>query len=178
MSLAGLLGVIGRAERALCVLAFFVMAAALIADVASRQLFSTGLIGAPQIGVVGMIAAAMFGMGIATDAGSHLRPRLFDALIPARFSALVERLADALTAAFFALMGGLAVMVVAESFALGDRMAVLNWPIWPMQIMIAAAFGTNAARFAVFSVQPSLRPAPEIAEIETMGGSDAGEEAR
>ena len=169
--MARFLNAIGTVERALCVAAFAVMSVALIADVVARELFSTGLVGAPQIGVVGMVAAAMFGMGVATDSGAHLRPRLFDRLVPEHLSDLIDRIANAVTALFFLGMGVLAVLVVGESFELGDRMAVLNWYIWPMQAMIAAAFLTNALRFAAFCADPSLKP-PDDAGLVDVSASE------
>ncbi len=162
--LASVLGAIGRTERIACGAAFVVMAGALIADVFSRQVFATGLVGAPQVGVVGMIAVAMFGMGVATDHGQHLRPRLFDGLFPAPVQPTIERIANVLTAMFFAGFGVLAALVVAESMALGDRMAVLNWPIWPMQLIILAAFATNAVRFAIYAIDPGLTPQQDLPE--------------
>jgi len=80
-----LLNVIGAAERWLTIAAFALMALALLADVISRRIFLTGLIGATEIAVIGMVAVAMFGIGVATDTGAHLRPRLFDFLIPKSF---------------------------------------------------------------------------------------------
>ncbi|MEO1038467.1 MAG: TRAP transporter small permease [Pseudomonadota bacterium] len=158
------LGLIGRFERFITVAAFALMALALMADVVSRRLFQTGLIGATEIAVVGMIAVAMFGIGVATDEGAHLRPRVFDALIPKSISGLIDRLASLVTAAFFILIGALAVWVVAQSASLGDRTEVMRIPVWMLQAMIALAFITNALRFLIYAFRPELRPSEDVEE--------------
>lgn len=169
--MSGFLGLIGRFERIVTVAAFALMALALMADVVSRRLFQTGLIGATEIAVVGMIAVAMFGIGVATDEGAHLRPRVFDALIPKAMSALVDRLASLVTAAFFMTIGALAVWVVAESAALGDRTEIMRIPVWALQSMIALAFITNALRFLIYAARPDLRPS-EDGEEAAAGAAD------
>ena len=68
-----LLAFLSAAERWAAVAAFAIMTLALLADVISRRLFQTGLIGAVEIAVFGMIALAMFVIGVATDHGAHLR---------------------------------------------------------------------------------------------------------
>lgn len=157
-----LLGLLTAIERGACLVSFIVMSAALIADVGSRLVFGSGLLGAPQVGVIGMIALSMFGMGLAADTGSHLRPRFFDGLWPDRWEDALRRLADAIGAVFYLLIGVLAVFVVAESIELGDVTSVLRWPIWPLQTMIAAAFLMNALRYAVYVARPELRPAEDL----------------
>ncbi len=167
-----LLFIIGRAERVLTVAAFALMAVALLADVISRRVFQTGLIGATEVAVVGMIAVAMFGIGIATDEGAHLRPRLFDRLFPKSAEGLVDRAASFVTGAFFTVFAALSVWMVIESAGLGDRTEIMNFPVWMLQSMIAIAFATNAARSFVFAADPSLKPSddPEATAAEAVDG--------
>lgn len=160
--LAGL----GLFERIACGVAFVVMAGALIVDVGMREITGAGVLGAPQVGVIGMIAVAMFGFGIAASQGAQLRPRFMDGVFPKAWGPALDRLADAITAAGFAGIGWLAIIMVAESARLGDVTSVLRWPIWPMQTIIAVAFATNAVRYALFAIWPALRPADDI-EPET-----------
>ena len=159
-----LLEAIGRAERWITITAFALMALALLADVISRRLFLAGLIGATEIAVMGMVAVAMFGVGIATDEGAHLRPRLFDALIPRSLDAAVGRLSSLVTAVFFAIFAGLSAWMVTESFVLGDRTEILRAPIWTLQALIFIAFATNAVRFLAYALDPSLRPSEDLEE--------------
>lgn len=155
---------IGRIERIVTLAAFALMALSLLADVISRRLFMTGLIGATEVAVIGMVAVAMFGIGIATDEGAHLRPRVFDALIPKRFDAGLARLASLVTALFFALFAALATWMVIQSAVLGDRTEILRLPIWTLQAMIALAFATNAIRFLIYAAEPALRPSEDLEE--------------
>lgn len=159
-----ILTAIGRAERWITIAAFALMALALLADVISRRLFLTGLIGATEVAVMGMVAVAMFGIGIATDEGAHLRPRVFDALIPKSLEPVLGRLSSAVTAIFFAIFAGLSAWMVAESVVLGDRTEILRMPIWTLQALIFIAFATNAFRFLAYALNPDLKPSEDIEE--------------
>lgn len=171
-----LLNLIGATERWLTIAAFALMALALLADVISRRIFLTGLIGATEIAVIGMVAVAMFGIGVATDTGAHLRPRLFDFLIPGSVEPALDRLVSAVTAAFFAVFAGLAVWMVIESMILSDRTEILRLPIWTLQAMIAAAFITNFIRFAAYAIDPGLKPGEFLEEIRE-AAADAADPA-
>ena len=162
--MSALLAFIGRAERWITVFAFALMALSLLADVISRRLFMTGLIGATEVAVMGMVAVAMFGVGIATDEGAHLRPRIFDALIPKSMEAVFGRLASVVTALFFAIFAGLSGWMVMESFALGDRTEILRAPIWMLQALIFIAFATNAIRFMIYAINPMTKPSEDLEE--------------
>ncbi|MCR9129433.1 MAG: TRAP transporter small permease [Alphaproteobacteria bacterium] len=163
--MAALLGGIARFERWASLLAFALMALSLMADVISRRIFMTGLIGATEVAVIGMVAVAMFGVGVATDHGAHLRPRLFDALIPKALEPAMVRLSSAVTAAFFAVFAGLSGWMVWESVVLGDRTEILRLPIWTLQAMIFIAFATNMIRFAVYAGRPELRPSENLEDV-------------
>lgn len=147
-----------RVERGVCIAAFTVMALAVFADVAARAVLGHGLMGALQIGVIGMIAAAFFGAGLASAQGGHLRPRVFDRLIPPALGALADRVAEALTALFCAAFALMALAVTAETARLGDVNPVLGWAVWPAQAVLPLAFASLAARHALYAIRPGLRP--------------------
>lgn len=169
--MSAVLSFIGRTERWITIAAFALMALSLMADVVSRRLFMTGLIGATEVAVIGMVAVSMFGIGVATDEGGHLRPRLFDALIPKSIDELVDRLASAVTGLFFALFAGLAGFMVLQSVVLGDRTEILRAPIWTLQAMIFLAFATNAVRFFIYAARPDLKPGEDL-ETSAAGAAD------
>jgi TRAP-type C4-dicarboxylate transport system permease small subunit len=129
-----------------------------------------GVLGAAQIGVIGMIIVAMFGLGVAVQAGAHLRARFLDWVFAKSWSPAVDRIADLITAIMFVVIGGLAVIMIAEAMRLGDVTSVLRWPVWPIQCVIAAAFLLNAVRYLIFFIDPRLRPRedfePETSAIE------------
>jgi len=156
--MSALLKTLSRLERWAAIAAFAVMTLALMADVVSRRLFQSGLTGAIEIAIFGMIALAMFGIGIATDHAAHLRPTVFDGLVPQRLRPGVARLADLLTGLFFVVLAGFAAWMVAESMMLGDRTAILRVPVWALQSMLLLAFLGNALRFLAYCADPSLRP--------------------
>ena len=169
----GILKAIGAIERTACAIAFVVMTGALMWDVFSRMLFGAGVLGAPQVGVIGMIAVAMFGIGVAAAEGAHLRPRFLDFVIPKRFDTAAFRIADAVTAGFFALLAVLSVIVVRETYLLGDVTSVLRWPLWPLQSILVAAFGLATVRYAIYALDPTLRPSDDVEE--SAGGAAEGD---
>jgi C4-dicarboxylate transporter, DctQ subunit len=183
---AAFLRALGGVERGLCGLGFLVMVGALGGDVGVR-LWSRfvlaleqrgwisaltadaitaggGLLGAPQVAVMGMMAVALFGLGLAVAQGVELRARFLDGAFPQAWSAGIDRAADAAAALMMAALGGLCGMMALEAFSLGDVSNVLRWPIWPMQGMIALAFGLNALRYGLFALYPALRPVGGDAE--------------
>ena len=155
-----------RLEAAFCTLGFFVMAAALIADVGARLILGHGLVGAAQLGLVGMLMTALFGVGLAADAGGHFRPRVLDQLRPQRWEPVMLCLGHVLSAAFFMLLAGLSAAVAAESRTLADVTSLLRWPVWLLQAIFVVAFAGNALRYLIFAWRPcwaQARPAPESA---------------
>ena len=163
--MTALLAGIAKFERWASLLAFALMAAALMADVISRRVFMTGLIGATEVAVIGMVAVAMFGVGVATDHGAHLRPRLFDSLIPAALEPAMVRLSSFVTALFFAVFAALSGWMVVESVILGDRTEILRLPIWTLQAIIFIAFATNMIRFLIYAARPALRPSEDLEQL-------------
>jgi TRAP-type C4-dicarboxylate transport system permease small subunit len=153
-------------ERVACAMAFIVMAGALIADVGSRLFTGAGILGAPQVGVIGMIAVAMFGFGIAASKGAQLRPRFLDFVFPKSWDGALDRIADFITGVGLSALGVLCAIMAGEAMRLGDVTSVLRWPIWPMQIIIVVGFATNAIRYFIFALAPALRPRDDI-EPET-----------
>lgn len=149
---------IGRIERAVILLSFAVMAGALMIDVLSREILGRGVFGAPQVGVFAMIVMSFLGLGLASASGGHLRPRFADRLVPRSWDPFMDRLAEFIFALFCAALGVIAIMVVRETFELGDVAPVLRWPIWPFQAVIAAAFFIGAIRHTLFGIYPALRP--------------------
>jgi TRAP-type C4-dicarboxylate transport system permease small subunit len=118
-----------------------------------------GVLGAPQVAVLGMIALASFGAGLAAQQGAELRARFLEGLVPSSLAKAADRLGDAIAALILGLIGALCAAMAVQSFDLGDVGSVLGWPIWPAQSLIAVAFLLNAGRYAVFALVPALRPA-------------------
>ena len=145
-----------RCEQALCALGFAVMAAALVFDVGARIVVGHGLVGAPQVGLVGMLVTAMFGIGLASQAGEHLRPRFMDAWCPPHWTPALRRIGDLLTGVFFLGLGALAGAVAFESHRLDDVTPLLRWPVWAIQSVLVIAFASNGVRHVIFAWRPAL----------------------
>jgi C4-dicarboxylate transporter, DctQ subunit len=158
-------------EKTVCVAGFALICTSLIADVGSRIVLGSGIVGAPQIGVIGMIAVAFFGFGIAAATGGQLRARFLDFVFPKAWDTGVNRVADLLTAALLCVLTVLCALMTAEALRLGDVNSVLRWPIWPVQAIIVVALALNTLRYLLFAFFPDLRPSedpvPETAETES-----------
>jgi len=147
------------AEQVLCFAAFMVMAGALIYDVLKREVTGSGAFGAPQVGVIGMIIVSYIGIGLASAAGGHYRPRFADKVLPARYDALLDRIGEFGFALFCAFVASIAGEVALESYELNDVAAVLRNPIWPVQMILAVGFGLVALRHFLYGVFPAIKPA-------------------
>lgn len=158
-ALARSLRFLNRAEKVLCCGAFAVMALVLMLDLVLRETAGNGLVWARQVSVYADIVVAMFGLGLASAAGAHLRPRFADRLIPSRWEPLTLRLSEFTTALILLLFALIALQLVAETVQLREVSTVLRTPIWPVQILIPAAFLLASLRHACYGCFPALRPA-------------------
>ena len=153
-----LLAWLDRWERRLCIAAFSLLATLLFADVLFRELLGNGIPWSHQAGVYANLVVALFGLGLATSAGSHLRPRFADNWLPDRFDALLRRLGHGITGAFLLFFAGLALQLSLETRALGETATVLRIPLWPMQLLLVASFTSAALRYFCYLLRPSLAP--------------------
>jgi len=158
------LGRVTTAERALTGAAFFVLIVAVFADVLSREVTGTGLHWARQTGVYANVFVVMFGLGLASAGGTHLRPRFADNWLPARLAPALDRANDLGMALFCIAFAVVAVMVVAESFALQERSVALRVAVWPFQAAVPLAFLLAGMRHLAYTICPALRP-PETGAL-------------
>lgn len=155
----GVLKFLLRLEQAGTTLAFAVMVGVLAWDIAGRELFGGGKIWATPIAVYANVVVAFIGIGIASAHGTHLRPRFMDGLAPKSLAPVFDRLTDAGFALFAIGAGVLCWRVVLESIDLQETDAVLQWQVWPFQIILVAAFALAATRHTLYALWPALRPA-------------------
>ena len=97
---------LGRVERTTTTAAFALLIATIFLDVFSRELTGVGLHWARQAGVYANIIVVMFGLGLASAGGNHLRPRFADNWLPTRWNPVIVRLQDGLMSAFCLFAGG------------------------------------------------------------------------
>lgn len=149
---------IARAERVLACAALMLLVAILFVDVTSREISGTGFSWARQLGVYANLVVTMAGLGLASAGGAHLRPRFADRWLPVVWEARILQLQQAVMALFCAGFAALAVVAVAETFALGERTATPPWLVWPFQLVVPLAFLVAALRHAIYATVPDLRP--------------------
>lgn len=154
----GLLRHIGRFERAVSFVAFLVLIGVIFGDVAMREFTGSGLHWARQAGVYANLFVVMFGIGVASAGGAHLRPRFADGWLPARFEPILIRLQDGLMACFCACFAVIAGAVVIDSYGLSERSVVLRILVWPFQAVVPLVFIIATVRHALFAAVPQLRP--------------------
>jgi len=151
--------------------AFLVLIGVIFADVLMREFTGSGLHWARQAGVYANLFVVMFGIGIASAGGAHLRPRFADGWLPARFEPLLIRLQDALMACFCLCFAVVAAVVVMDSYLLAERSVVLRILIWPFQAVVPVVFVIATVRHGLYAAFPSTRPAESAGAIpvdETM----------
>jgi TRAP-type C4-dicarboxylate transport system permease small subunit len=162
-----LLRLIAGGERVITFAAFLVMIAVVFADVVNREITGTGLHWARQAGVYAHIFVVMFGIGIASAEGAHLRPRFADRWLPRGWDPLLERLQELLMALFCLGFALVAASVVVETYELQERAVVLRNLVWPFQLIVPMVFLVAAVRHGLFAAFPQLRPA-EIGAVAGM----------
>lgn len=150
---------LGQVERAICFTAFMVMVIVVFIDVVFRELTGGGLHWASQAGVYANLFVVMFGLGVASADGRHLRPRFADCWLPDSWQPVLIRLQELLMALFCAAFAVIAATVVQDSIQLAERSAVLGVLIWPFQLVIPVAFGIAGVRHGLFALYPEHRPA-------------------
>jgi TRAP-type C4-dicarboxylate transport system permease small subunit len=149
------------AEAILAVTAFSGVALALSADVIGRELFGDGIYGAQKFAVYCTAVAGMTGFALVVAKGGHLRPKFFDRLVPQRYDALANRLADLTAAAICIFLGIYALQFVISSYELQERGLGLNILVWPIQSIIPYVLFSSALRYFLFALLPANRPAEE-----------------
>ena len=159
-----------RAECALAVAAFGVIALLLVADVGARDLlvplahglgfdgFRLAFPVAPKLALVALAVGTYAGIGVASATATHFVPRLGHGWFGARRVAAVERVGEALTAGLWLAAAGYAAVFVAGSQATGMRIALLDWPVWPVQLALPLGFASAALRHLCFAAWPDTRP--------------------
>lgn len=138
-------------------LAYTSVATLLIGDIVAREVFGFPMLGAESIAVLAAIVAGFLGLALATANGSHLRPAVFDNLLPVRFNPYLERGSDLVAAVFYFGIAYFALSFVNESRIAGDRAAILYFRLWPIELVMPYAFLSCAIRHLFFFARPALK---------------------
>jgi len=152
-------------ERLVTFVAFLVLVGVIFADVFMREATGSGLHWARQAGVYANVFIVMFGIGIASAGGAHLRPRFADGWLPSQLGPVLMRLQDGLMACFCLCFAAVAALVVADSFLLAERSVVLRILIWPFQAVVPLVFLIATIRHGLYAVFPAVRPTESTGAI-------------
>lgn len=144
-----------RIEGMVAVIAYTVTCGLLLADVFAREFLSQALWGAQKMAVFGAIIAGILGLTIAVGNNTHLRATFADGLLPFRW---MDRVGDLISAGLFAALCWYSIIFVGESIEFNDKAAVINIPLWPIQMIFPYAFGTASFRHLIFFLLPGVKP--------------------
>jgi TRAP-type C4-dicarboxylate transport system permease small subunit len=152
--------------------AFGFIACILLLDVIGREIVGplfkllnidvgpTGVFAAQRLSVYALVIGAFLGIGIATATASHLVPRVLFGLTPPSWAPALDRMADLLTGIFLVGVAYYGLVFVLSSKATDLRAPVLDWSVWPVQMMIPLGFLSAALRYFLYAAWPALRPLP------------------
>jgi TRAP-type C4-dicarboxylate transport system permease small subunit len=155
---SALLALLRRLETIGTALAFATMVVVLGWDIVGRELLSSGKIWATPIAVYCNVFIAFIGMGVASAGGAHLRPKFLDKAAPAALDGLFNRFTDIGFALFAAGACWLCLQVTRESVELAETDPVLQWQVWPFQVILVVAFGIAVVRHLLYALYPALKP--------------------
>ena len=153
-------------EKSITFFAFLVLVSVMFTDVAMREITGTGLHWSRQVGVYANLFVVMFGLGVASSEGAHLRPKFADSWLPKTMEPVLIRLQEGFMSLFCLLFAIIAFQVVAETFRDDVQSIVLRMAIWPFQMVIPIAFLIAAMRHSIYTVHPKYRPQNEDTEHE------------
>ena len=153
-----------RVEAMITVIAYAATAISLLADVIAREIFSSGIWGAPRFAVYTAIFAGFLGMSLAAADGRHIRPQFLDFLIPPSVNRIVEKAGYFLSSGIYLTLSYLACQFVWVSFENGDTAPVLDWKLWPIQLILPYTFFSVAFRYSVMAAAPESKAIKSPAE--------------
>lgn len=167
-----------KVESALALSAFALISFLTIYDVISREVFAPLLYaldmppnalviqGGAKIGVYALILGAFIGLGIATQSGTQIVPRVAFRWVPQRWSQQVNRMSDLFAGVFFLGAATIAVDFVQSSKGSGMLTnAGIRIPVWTIQTIMPFGFLSVSLRYFIFAIWPEYRPElPEISE--------------
>lgn len=163
-----------RAEVAIALVAFTLIACLMTYDVLSRELFAPvlrilgfdaqwlTLYGSQKMGVYLLIAGAFTGIGIATAQGAQLIPKVAFSWLPQSWNAVIERLADTITALFLCAVTYVAWTFVDSSREIGVLTSGgISIEAWKIQAAIPLGFASAAVRYIAYAIWPYTKPVIE-----------------
>lgn len=163
-ALQQILAALQLVETSVAVVCFVIATAAIVLDVILREVFALVTGDAIKLALYLLIVAGLLGLGLATSAGTHIRPRFADTWLAKGLILPAQRLGDFIAAAAFLIAGYYSAVLVGIALDFDFRIDGIDVPLWLPQSIMVYAFASNASRHLIFAVDPSLRPAEVTAE--------------
>jgi TRAP-type C4-dicarboxylate transport system permease small subunit len=148
------LDILTRIEKALASVLVFALTIFVVMDVASRELYKTGIPWAQKGAVYMMIWVGFLGAIIVTHKVEHLRPEIADKLWQGKSKIFYLRAHNFLVFCFASAMAYYSVLYVLESKEFGDRNIIIDLPMWALQAVIPYAFISMSLRYFYFIFSP------------------------
>lgn len=145
-------------EASIAISAYLVISGLLLADVTMREFGAGSIWGAQRISVYLMIVIGFLGLGLAASRGKHLRPRFLDWIFPESKAQIADTIGAVLMMLVFGAFGVIAIQFLHESIEYGDLARIIKIPLWYIQTVVPYAFFSTALRYAIFAMNPDLRP--------------------
>lgn len=142
-------------------IAMALVAVALVADIAGRELLGGGIFGAQRTAVYGMIVSAFLGLVLASQAGRHIRIEGLDRLLPVAWEPVIVRTGHLVSVGICLFLAYWCADFVAVAFQEGERGMALDIPVWPIKLILPYAFASAAFRYLLFFYDPSLEEKPQ-----------------
>ena len=155
------LTVMTRFEKGITFVAFALLVIVMFTDVAIRELTGAGLHWSRQLGVYANLFVVMFGLGVASSEGAHLRPKFADTWLPKNWDPVLIRVQEGIMSFFCLCFTIIASQVVIETFHDDVQSVVLRIVIWPFQAVIPLAFFMTSIRHLLYTIDPKNRPKVE-----------------
>ena len=155
------LTVMTRFEKGITFVAFAVLVIVMFTDVAIRELTGAGLHWSRQLGVYANLFVVMFGLGVASSEGAHLRPKFADTWLPKNWDPVLIRVQEGIMSFFCLCFAIIASQVVIETFHDDVQSVVLRIVTWPFQAVIPLAFFMTSIRHLLYTIDPKNRPTDE-----------------
>ena len=153
-------------EATVCVVAFFITAGGLMADVLARELLGNGIFGAQRVAVWSTAITGLLGFALVTAERGHLRPTFLDGLLPKALEPHIERIGEVISALICFGLGYFAEDFVQSSAALGERGMAIPILVWPIQLVLPWMFLSSGLRHLIYASRMDLRPAPRTEASE------------
>lgn len=156
--LAALLKAMTKLEIVAAIAGFGVMTLSISADLISRSIWNTGVLGASHIAVYAMILSAMAGFGLATASGRHLRPKLFESVNPKQSEHISVVFGQVISALILLGLAWFSFKMMQETITFNERDLLLRIAVWPFQGIMGVGFLLSGVRHAIYAIAPDLTP--------------------